>query len=519
MNDPPEAERSEDAGSLHAAALQTSASILALQRRAQQEQAQTVALLTAVLGSMSEGLVAMDVNGAITAINPQAVAMLALPPGLVARARWVEVQAHVARLSHPAAGAQSAPGPALHTGHDAVDEIDMADGRVLECQTRAQQVDGVPRGTVVVFRDVTARMANERALKQAQTATTRRLQETEQARQVLLSALEDQQRAEGALRESETRFRTSFDAPGIGMSLTGLDGRWLQVNPRLCEIVGYPAAELLQMSFRQIVHPDDLAANVANRQTLFDGVAQFFQMEQRYLHRDGHAVWVHLTLSIVRGAAGAATHFVAHVEDISARKALEEALQRSQARLTATLEAIPDLLFELDLDGRYHDFHSPHTELLAAPPKVLLGQLLTTVLPADAAASVMAGLQQAHLTGSSHGQQMVLDLPVGRRWFEMSIARKATPAGERPRFIVLSRDITERNLAEAALRESEERYRQIVHTAGEGIWTTDADACTTFVNPRMAEMLGCAVDEMIGRRLSDFLDEAGRAAVPQMLAH
>ena len=89
----PSEDPSGGTGPLREAALQTSASILALQRRAQQEQAQTVALLSAVLGSMSDGLVAVDNAGAITALNPHAVAMLSLPPDMVARARWQEVQA------------------------------------------------------------------------------------------------------------------------------------------------------------------------------------------------------------------------------------------------------------------------------------------------------------------------------------------------------------------------------------------------------------------------------------------
>ena len=450
----PSEDPSGGTGPLREAALQTSASILALQRRAQQEQAQSVALLTAVLSSMSDGLVAVDNSGAITAINPQAVAMLALPPDMVARARWAEVQAHVQRQVRPARANEPPPAPARHAGPGAPHEIDMLDGRALEREQRVQHIDGAQIGTVVIYRDVTARKAAERALRQAQADTSRRLHETEQSRQVLLSALEDQQQAEAALRASEARFRASFSSAGIGMALKGIDGRWLEVNQRMCDIVGYPASALLQMNDQQITHPDDLPADRALVQTLLDGGASHVQIEKRYLHAEGRPVWVCSTMAAVRGAEGRPQYVVAQVEDISQRKALEQALGQSQARLQATLDALPDLMFEMGLDGRYHDYHALRADLLAAPPEVFLGRLMSEMLPAQAAAEAMAALQEAHAKGVSAGRQMALDLPQGRRWFELSVARKAVLAGEDPRFIVLSRDITERQQGEASLRRS-----------------------------------------------------------------
>ncbi len=445
---------SDDTGAMHEAALHTSASILALQRRAQQEKAQTVALLTAVLGAMSDGLVAVDNDGAITAINPQAVAILALPPEMVARARWAEVQAHVAQQACRPVASKSAPAHVLPGGPRALDEIEMADGRVLERHERAQLVDGVQLGTVVIFRDVTARKLTERALRQAQADTSRRLHETEQSRQVLLSALEDQQQAEAAQRAGEARFRASFSSAGIGMSLKAIEGRFLEVNQRLCDIVGYPARALLQMGFEQITHPDDLATELMQVQTLLEGSADYFQLEKRYLHAEGRPVWANLTMAVVRDVAGRPQYFVAHVEDISQRKALERALGQSQARLQATLDALPDLMFEIGLDGRYYDYHSLRADQLAAPPEVLLGRLVSEVFPAEAAAECMAALNEASASGFSGGRQMALDLPQGRHWFELSVARKSAVGDEGPRFIVLSRDVTDRRHGEAALRRS-----------------------------------------------------------------
>ncbi len=123
-------------------------------------------------------------------------------------------------------------------------------------------------------------------------------------------------------------------------------------------------------------------------------------------------------------------------------------LRTAHARNAAILNAIPDLMFEFDLDGRYLDYHAPRSDMLFAPVDTLLGNTLRERLPPDAAEVCMAALREAHETGFSTGRQFELPLPQGTHWFELSVARKATDVGQVPRFIVLSRDISERKEAE-----------------------------------------------------------------------
>jgi PAS domain S-box-containing protein len=128
------------------------------------------------------------------------------------------------------------------------------------------------------------------------------------------------------LAASEERFRHAFQFAGIGMALVGLDGRWLRVNKSLCEIVGYTEAELLQKTFQDITHPDDLEADLSLVRELIDGSRRFYQLEKRYVHKAGHSVWIRLTASLVRDAAGTPLHAVSQIEDITERKLLEESL-------------------------------------------------------------------------------------------------------------------------------------------------------------------------------------------------
>ncbi len=139
----------------------------------------------------------------------------------------------------------------------------------------------------------------------------------------LIRDLRDRQRAESALRESEARFRGAFEAAPIGMALAALDGRWLMVNHRLCGLIGYGEDELLKMRFQEITHPDDLAADVAFGERMLRGDFPSYQMEKRYIRKDGSVVWIHLSVSLVRDESGTAAYSVAQIMDINDRKRRE----------------------------------------------------------------------------------------------------------------------------------------------------------------------------------------------------
>ena len=134
----------------------------------------------------------------------------------------------------------------------------------------------------------------------------------------------ERRRIEDVLRESEERFRATFEHAAIGAAQVGIDGRWLRVNRRLGEIVGYEPEELLQTTFQEITHPDDLEGDLAQVRRLLADELRTYTMEKRYLKSDGSIVWVNLTVSLVRDAAGEPAYFIAAVEDISERKKAEE---------------------------------------------------------------------------------------------------------------------------------------------------------------------------------------------------
>ncbi len=134
----------------------------------------------------------------------------------------------------------------------------------------------------------------------------------------------ERRRIQEILRESEERFRATFEHAAIGAAQVGIDGRWLRVNQKLAEIVGYEPEELLKTTFQDITHPDDLEGDLDQVRRLLAGEVQTYTMEKRYVKRNGSAVWVNLTVSLVRDASGEPAYFIAAVEDISTRKKAEE---------------------------------------------------------------------------------------------------------------------------------------------------------------------------------------------------
>lgn len=152
-----------------------------------------------------------------------------------------------------------------------------------------------------------------------------------QARIVRIRDLTRRRQAEATLNASEERFRATFEQAAVGIAHVAPDGTWLRVNRRLCDLLGYTYEELLETTFQQITHPDDLNADLEQlNQVLEGGGFDAYAMEKRYFRKDGSIVWVNLTVSLVRGPDGRPAYFISIVEDISARKAMEETLLQAE---------------------------------------------------------------------------------------------------------------------------------------------------------------------------------------------
>lgn len=160
-----------------------------------------------------------------------------------------------------------------------------------------------------------------------------------------------QRKTEEALRQSEERFRATFNQAAVGMALAALDGRFELTNKRFAEILGYPQEELYQLTFRDLTHPDDLAATETQMLRLMAGEIGEYVLEKRYRRKDDKVVWSLTTVTILRDGQGQPHRFIGVIDDITKRKLAEESLRRSEEELRALANSIPQLAWIADPDG------------------------------------------------------------------------------------------------------------------------------------------------------------------------
>jgi PAS domain S-box-containing protein len=184
-----------------------------------------------------------------------------------------------------------------------------------------------------------------------------------------VAAATQRKQAEEALRESEERFHQAFENAAIGMALVSLDGRWLQVNRSLCEMLGYSEQELLALTFQAVTHPGDLQIGTHYFQQMLSGEIRSCQFEKRYLHKLGQTVWAMLSTSMIRDGQDQPLYIVTQIEDITERKqALEELRNLSKA-----LESAVEGIAQVDSQGRYIKTNPAYASMLGYQPEELVG--------------------------------------------------------------------------------------------------------------------------------------------------
>ncbi len=187
--------------------------------------------------------------------------------------------------------------------------------------------------------------------------------------------------AELSIRDSEERFRAFFEHAMVGMATTSLEKGWLMVNPALCEILGYSKEELVKTTWAELTHPDDLAADVVQFETLLAGSADHYSMEKRFIRPNGEVVHAFIAASAVRRADRSIAFFAATVEDITERKRAEEGMRRSKQLMQQFIDHLPGPAFVKDCDLRVLMANRQFKTMLGLDYKAMIGKTNAELFP------------------------------------------------------------------------------------------------------------------------------------------
>ena len=293
----------------------------------------------------------------------------------------------------------------------------------------------------------------------------------------------------------ETRyFSTAFAHSQVGLALVDLRGRWLEVNPTLCRILGYSREELLTTSFQAITHPDDLDDDLSLMHRVLDGEIDTYNMEKRYCRLDGGMVWALLTVSITRDAQGGPECFIAEVIDISAQKA---ALEDREAFFALS----PDLMAVAGTGGRLLHVNAAWTEALGWTAEDLTSHPFMDFVHPDDEARTLAAAQALHagvlITGFRNRYRHAAG---GYRWLEWN-ARAASNG----RLYCSVRDVTRQIENEDALRGQEEKIRLLLDHANDAFIGMDEEGIITEWNKQAELTFGWKAEEAIGRPMVELI--------------
>ena len=265
------------------------------------------------------------------------------------------------------------------------------------------------------------------------------------------------------LAESEERFRATFEQAAVGIAHVSPEGKFLRINREFCDIVGYTREEMLQQTFQGITFPEDLETDLRKTGQLLSGEFETYSMEKRYVRKDGELVWVVLTASLVRNEEGEPQWFASFIKDITERKRAEEKIRELREYTDNLIMTANVMIIGLDADGRLTVFNPAAERITGYSFAEIEGaNWFETLVPCDRYPQVHQEFNRL-LRG---GVPRIFENPILTKtgeerfisWSNNEISHEGNIVG----VISFGIDITERRKAEIALRESEEKFRNMM---------------------------------------------------------
>jgi PAS domain S-box-containing protein len=296
------------------------------------------------------------------------------------------------------------------------------------------------------------------------------------------------------LQEAEARFRAAFENAPIGMALLSPEGRFLQVNQALCDVLGRGEEELLGTSWQAVTHPEDRVSQDALDRKVLAGHEHAYVVEKRYLRGDGTPAWALVSRSLVRDPGGQPLYFISQVLDISERKHVEEALRAREEEVRRILETAQDAFVVMDSDGRISDWNRQAEEVFGWPREEAVGRVLAeTIIPERYREQHRRGLERFLATGQGPVLDKRLELSALRRdgtEFPVELTIWALPRGGSHRFNALVHDISERLSSQTELSRQTEELTALHETTLDLLRRLEPTSLLEAILARAAALMG-----------------------------
>jgi len=310
-----------------------------------------------------------------------------------------------------------------------------------------------------------------------------------------------------ALQASEAKFRAIFERAGIGMSMITMDGHFLEANKALQDILGHSRDELLSMQTVDVTHPDDIAKDEAALSSMLKGDLDRYQIEKRYIRKDGTILWGLLTVSLLRGESGSPIGTVGMLENITQQKQAKKLLREEKERAQMYLDQAGTVILVTDLNLDITLLNKKGCEVLGYNEEDVLGKDWVEMFIPDGEKESIRGYMSGILAGTLEPTKAeegpVLTSAGEIRWIEWSDAvlkdENGTPTG----ILSAGPDITERKEAKEEARESYEKFRQLFEQAPVGTAQVDLHGEIFEVNSALCEMLGYSRKELVSMAVED----------------
>jgi PAS domain S-box-containing protein len=312
--------------------------------------------------------------------------------------------------------------------------------------------------------------------------------------------ISERKRLEASLRDSQERFQRAFEDAAIGMSLGTPDDICLDVNAAYCRIVGRPREAVVGHSFAELTHPDDVATYLRQHARLYADEVDSYEIEKRYLRPDGTVVTGLLTVSAVRDDTGRHLYDLGQLQDITAHKEAEAALEESEALFRSIFEGAGIGMALSRPDGRIRVANPAFERLLGYAPGELAGKHVNDITLPDDLPQQTDYLRRAQ-AGEIDAYQMekrYLRKDGAVVWGLLHASIVRDDQGAMRAIVGQVQDITARREAEAALRESEARFRALVQNDPDVIAVVDEAMHLIYLSPSAEPVSGIPAEQMLG---------------------